>query len=65
MHNKEMESLLKLLIIYSDRFGYKTSLKGLDRATTLSEEKNYKKCVVGFIHFEEKDEENLSLLKQK
>ncbi len=60
-----MESLLKLLIIYSDRFGYKTSSKGLDSATTLSEEKNYKNCVVGFIHFEEKDEDNLSSVETK
>ena len=56
---------MKLLIIYSDRFGYKTSFKGLDSVGSISEEKNYEKCVIGFIHFEEKDEDNLSTVETK
>jgi len=56
---------MKLLIIYADKFGYKTSEKGLDEAENISEEKEFQNCLVGFIHFEEKDEENLSSVETK
>ena len=56
---------MKLLIIYADKFGYKTSEKGLQKAVSISEEKEFNNCLVGFIHFEEKDEENLSTVETK
>lgn len=56
---------MKLLIIYADKFGYKTSKKGLEEAESITEEKEFKNCLVGFIHFEEKDEENLSAVETK
>lgn len=56
---------MKLLIIYADKFGYKTSRKGLEEAESINEEKEYQNCLVGFIHFEEKDEENLSAVETK
>lgn len=56
---------MKLLIIYADNFGYKTSKKGLEEAESITEEKEFKNCLVGFIHFEEKDEENLSAVETK
>lgn len=56
---------MKLLIIYADKFGYKTSKKGLEDAENITEEKEFQNCLVGFIHFEEKDEENLSSVETK
>ncbi len=56
---------MKLLIIYTDKFGYKTSKKGLEEAESITEEKEFQNCLVGFIHFEEKDEENLSAVETK
>jgi len=56
---------MKLLIIYADKFGYKTSNKGLQNAETIEEESHYTNSLVGFIHFEEKDEENLSSVETK
>lgn len=56
---------MKLLIIYSEKFEYQTSKKGLENTVTISEKKIYENCIVGFIHFEEKDEENISLVETK
>ena len=56
---------MKLLIIYADKFRYKTSEKGLQEAVSISEEKEFNNCLVGFIHFEEKDEDNLSAVETK
>lgn len=56
---------MKLLIIYADKFGYKTSKKGLEEVESINEEREFKNCLVGFIHFEEKDEENLSAVETK
>ena len=56
---------MKLLIIYANKFGYKTSKKGLEEVESITEEKEFKNCLVGFIHFEEKDEENLSTVETK
>ncbi len=56
---------MKLLIIYANKFGYKTSNKGLENAETIDEESLYTNSLVGFIHFEEKDEENLSSVETK
>jgi len=56
---------MKLLIIYADKFGYKTSNKGLESAKTIEEEIIFTNSLVGFIHFEEKDEEILSVVETK
>lgn len=56
---------MKLLIIYADKFGYKTSNKGLDSAETVNEESLFTNSIVGFIHFEEKDEEKMSSVETK
>jgi len=56
---------MKLLIIYADKFGYKTSSKGLENAKTIEEESVFIDSLVGFIHLEEKDEENLSAVETK
>lgn len=56
---------MKLLIIYADKFGYKTSKKGLEDTKTIDEESVFTNSLVGFIHLEEKDEENLSAVETK
>lgn len=56
---------MKLLIIYTDKFGYKTSVKGLENTGTIEEESLYANSLVGFIHLEEKDEENLASVETK
>jgi len=56
---------MKLLIIYADKFGYKTSSKGLENTETIDEESVFTNSLVGFIHLEEKDEENLSTVETK
>jgi threonyl-tRNA synthetase editing subunit len=56
---------MKLLIIHADKFGFKTSKKGLENTETINEESVYTKSLVGFIHIEEKDEENLSSVETK
>ncbi len=56
---------MKLLIIYADKFGYKTSNKGLENAETVDEESLHTDSLVGFIHLEKKDEENLSSVETK
>lgn len=52
---------MKLLMIYADRFAYKTSLKGLESASETSEKNIIENALVGFIHVEEKDEAKLHL----
>lgn len=56
---------MKLLMIYTDKFNYKTTTKGLDTAEEINEEKLFENVLVGFIHFEEKDEKNLSNVETK
>ncbi len=56
---------MKLLMIYTDRFGYKTSVKTLESAPTSDEEKVIEHALLGFIHVEAKDEENLSSTETK
>jgi len=56
---------MKLLIIYADKFGYKTSKKGLENVDDFNEEKVLKNVLVGFIQVEEKDEERSSNVETK
>jgi hypothetical protein len=52
-------------MIYADKFGYKTSVKNLESASDINEEKVVEDVLVGFIHIEPKDEENLSAIETK
>jgi len=56
---------VKLLIIYANKFAYKTSLKSLESASETTEQNIIENAVVGFIHVEEKDEVNLSNVETK
>lgn len=56
---------MKLLIWYTNSFGYKTSKKGLESAEDFHEEKTIDNALAAFIHLEEKDEENLNTLETK
>ena len=56
---------MKLLIIYADKFGFKTSNKGLANVETVEKEALYSDSLVGFIHLEERDEEILSTVETK
>lgn len=48
---------MKLLIIYADRFAYKTTMKTLDSEEERDEERAIEDALVGFIHVEPQDEE--------
>ena len=56
---------MKLLMIYTDKFGYKTSVKNLESASDINEEKVVEDVLVGFIHIEPKDEEKFSEIETK
>jgi hypothetical protein len=56
---------LKLLMIYIDKFTYKTSVKNLESAPFIDEEKVIEDALLGFIHVEPEDEENLSSIETK
>jgi len=54
-----------LLMIYTDRFSYKTAIKNLEIVSEQKEEKTIEKALVGFIHVEMTDEKNLSSIETK
>ncbi len=56
---------MKILMIYADRFNYKTTRKGLESATTIEEEKSFNDVLVGFVQVEAKDEENAGAVETK
>ncbi|MCD6162853.1 MAG: threonyl-tRNA synthetase editing domain-containing protein [candidate division Zixibacteria bacterium] len=56
---------MKLLMIYANKFAYKTSLKSLESISEIDEQNTIENAVVGFIHVEEKDEANLSNVETK
>jgi hypothetical protein len=56
---------MKLLMIYANRFAYRTSLKSLDSVSETDEHEIIENAVVGFIHIEERDEVNLSNVETK
>ena len=41
---------MKLLMIYADKFAYRTSVKTLESAPTRDEEKVIENALLGFIH---------------
>ncbi len=56
---------MKLLMIYADLFGYKTTKKGWENAPDIDEEKKIEQALVAFIHLEKEDEEKLSQIETK
>lgn len=56
---------MKLLMIYMERFAYKTTIKTLDMAKERDEERQIKDALVGFIHVEKEDEEKLDKVETK
>ena len=56
---------MKLLMIYSDKFAYKTSIKNLDSVENYEEEKQIENALVGFIQVEQKDEEDIAKAETK
>lgn len=56
---------MRLLMIYAERFAYRTSVKAVESAPEVTEEKVIENVLVGFIHAEEKDEENISYVETK
>ncbi len=47
---------MKLLLIYADRFGYRTALKTIDSEPDLDEARTIEGALIGFIHLERSDE---------
>lgn len=56
---------MKLLMIYTDRFNYKTAVKTLEEVPDCSEQQAIDDVVVGLIHAEELDEENAAGVEKK
>ena len=56
---------MKLLMIYADRFAYKTSKKTLEMVEDYKEEKQIEDILVGFIQVEKEDEENIDKIETK
>ena len=56
---------MKLLMMYADKFAYKTSVKNLESASTIDEEKLIENALLALIQVEPKDEENLSSIETK
>ena len=56
---------MKLLMIFSDKFAYKTSIKNLDSVEKYEEEKQIEDVLVGFIQVEQKDEEDIAKAETK
>jgi hypothetical protein len=56
---------VKLLMIYADKVAYKTSVKNLESAPNSDEEKIIENALLGFIHVEPRDEENLASIETK
>ncbi|MCD6379705.1 threonyl-tRNA synthetase editing domain-containing protein [bacterium] len=56
---------MRLLMIYANKFGYKTTLKTVESVPEIDEEKKIEDVLVGFIHAEEDDEKNLKYIETK
>ncbi|MEE9441734.1 MAG: threonyl-tRNA synthetase editing domain-containing protein [candidate division Zixibacteria bacterium] len=56
---------MKLLMIYTDRFAYKTSVKAVEEVQDIDEEREINDTLIGFIQVEKEDEENLSAVETK
>jgi len=56
---------MKLLMIYTDKFAYKTNKKNLESVEKYEESKQIENALVGFIQVEQKDEEDISKVETK
>jgi len=56
---------MKLLMIYSEKFAYKTNIKNLESVEKYEKEKQIENTLVGFIQVEQKDEEDISKVETK
>ena len=56
---------MKLLMIYADKFVYKTSKKTLEMVKEYKEEKKIEYALIGFIQAEKEDEEKLDKVETK
>jgi len=56
---------MKLLMIYADRFAYKTSKKTLEIVEEYEEEKQIEDVLVGFIQVEKEDVEKIDKIETK
>ncbi|MBC8527740.1 MAG: threonyl-tRNA synthetase editing domain-containing protein [Candidatus Cloacimonetes bacterium] len=56
---------MKLLMIYADKFTYKTSIKNLEFVEKLTESKQIENALVGFIQVEQQDEDDISKIETK
>jgi threonyl-tRNA synthetase editing subunit len=56
---------MKLLMIYSNKFYYKTSIKNLESAEEHEEKKQIENVLVGFIQVEQQDEADISKIETK
>ncbi len=56
---------MKLLMIYANLFGYKTTKKGWEEAEEINEERQIENALVGFIQVEENDENRLAEVETK
>lgn len=56
---------MKLLIFYTDRFGFETSKKGLETVDDLEISEQIENSIVAFIHAEEQDQENENYVETK
>lgn len=56
---------MKLLMIYTTKFGYKPTVKNLENAEEITESKSFENCLVAFIQAEKKDEEYINSIEKK
>ncbi len=56
---------MRLLMLYSEQFSYKPAVKNLDTGDENVEPATIKNALVGFIHLEPKDEDNISHVETK
>lgn len=56
---------MKLLMIYCEKFGYKTSMKTLEEVADQTGEEQILNAVVGFINMEAEDEANAAKIETK
>jgi len=56
---------MKLLMIYSDKFAYKTNVKNLESVEYFEENKKIENALVGFIQVEQKDEKDITKAETK
>lgn len=56
---------MKMLMMFTEKFGYKTSIKNLESVSEFDEEKIIENALVGFIQAEQKDEEDMAKTETK